>query len=77
VIFMPKPTDNTPAAVAVGEDRDELCLRHLLADARAAVEAGVLEGDPMLVSIGLWSAVQGITSLLIPKPGPRGRTSMA
>jgi Tetracyclin repressor-like, C-terminal domain len=42
---------------------------HLLEAVTAAIESGRLEGDPMLVSISLWVAVHGITSLLISKPG--------
>ena len=33
-----------------------------------AVEAGRLEGDPMLVSVFLWVTCHGLTSLFISKP---------
>jgi hypothetical protein len=41
---------------------------HLRDAVAGAVEAGRIEGDPMLVSLYLWSVVHGITSLVISKP---------
>jgi hypothetical protein len=39
-----------------------------VADVASAIAAGRMEGEPMLVSISLWGAVHGLTSLLISKP---------
>jgi hypothetical protein len=36
---------------------------------KRAVDAGLVEGHPLMVSIDLWVTVHGITSLLISKPG--------
>ena len=42
---------------------------HLAAVQRACADGAIPpEHDPMLVAVGLWSAVHGITSLLIAKP---------
>jgi DNA-binding NarL/FixJ family response regulator len=41
---------------------------HLRDDVVRGIEAGRIEGEPMLVSVYLWSVVHGITSLLISKP---------
>ena len=67
VIFMRKPTD-TPLPWRYEKIVTSSAFGHLWEDVGAAVAAGLLEGDPMLVSISLWSAVHGITSLLISKP---------
>jgi AcrR family transcriptional regulator len=67
VIFMRKPTE-TPLPWQYQKILSSSAFGHLFEDVGAAVAAGLLEGDPMLVSISLWSAVHGITSLLISKP---------
>jgi len=42
---------------------------HMAAAVTAAMRAGQIhEGDPAVVTVGLWAAVHGITSLLIAKP---------
>jgi hypothetical protein len=41
---------------------------HLVASIHRCVEAGVLQGDPLELSLALWAGVHGITSLLISKP---------
>ena len=68
VIFMRKPTD-TPLPWQYEKIVSSSAFGHLVQDVTRAIEAGQLEGDPMLVSVSLWSAVHGITSLLISKPG--------
>ena len=68
VIFMRKPTD-TPQPWQYEKIVSSSAFGHLLQAVTAAIDSGRLEGDPMLVSISLWSAVHGITSLLISKPG--------
>ena len=67
VIFMRKPSD-TPLPWQYEKIVTSSAFGHLLDDVGAAVGAGLLEGDPMLVALALWSAVHGITSLLISKP---------
>jgi AcrR family transcriptional regulator len=68
VIFMRKPTD-TPLPWQYEKIVGSSAFGHLLQDVTRAIEAGQVEGHPMLVSVSLWSAVHGITSLLISKPG--------
>jgi AcrR family transcriptional regulator len=68
VIFMRKPTD-TPLPWQAEKIVTSSAFDTLLQDVTRAIGAGRVEGDPMLVSISLWSAVHGITSLLISKPG--------
>jgi AcrR family transcriptional regulator len=41
---------------------------HLVAEVRACVEAGLIDGDPFVVACGAWAKVHGLTSLLISKP---------
>jgi AcrR family transcriptional regulator len=67
VIFMRKPSD-TPLPWQVDKILNASAFGHLLEDVRTAIAAGLIEGDPMLVSISLWTAVHGLTSLLISKP---------
>ena len=68
VIFMRKPAD-TPLPWQYEKIVSSSAFGHLLQSVTAAIESGRVEGDPMLVSISLWAAVHGITSLLISKPG--------
>ena len=65
---MRKPAD-TPLPWQYEKIVSSSAFGHLLQAVTAAVESGRVEGDPMLVSISLWAAVHGITSLLISKPG--------
>jgi len=44
---------------------EEMGFRHCFDDAERAVEQGVLEGDPFMITVLLWSGVHGIASLLI------------
>jgi AcrR family transcriptional regulator len=67
VIFMRKPTA-TPLPWQHEKIVGSSAFGHLVEAVAAAIAAGGLEGDPMLVSIYLWSTVHGITSLLISKP---------
>jgi AcrR family transcriptional regulator len=68
VIFMRKPTD-TPLPWQYEKIVSSSAFGHLVQDVTRAIDAGQVEGDPMLVSVSLWAAVHGITSLLISKPG--------
>jgi AcrR family transcriptional regulator len=67
VIFMRKPSD-TPLPWQQDKILNSSAFGHLRQQVARAVEAGLLDGDPMLVSVFLWAAVHGITSLLISKP---------
>ena len=67
VIFMRKPTA-TPLPWQYEKIVSSSAFGHLVEAVAGAIAAGGLEGDPMLVSIYLWSTVHGITSLLISKP---------
>jgi AcrR family transcriptional regulator len=44
------------------------CFCHVVAGARACVDAGVFLGDPTALALGLWAACHGCVSLLIAKP---------
>ena len=61
-----------PAAAPEGYQEERLmrsaAFNHLVEAVAAAVESGEIEGDPAVVAVGLWSAVHGITSLLISHP---------
>ncbi len=68
ILFMTRPSADT-------EPRDISCLPgltafgHLVEEVARCMEAGALaKGDAFLVATGLWSAVHGITSLLIARP---------
>ena len=67
VLFMRKP-DATPLPFHYEKIMSSSAFAHLFEAVAAAIAAGRIEGDAMLVSIGLWSAVHGLTSLLISKP---------
>ncbi|MGH9264463.1 MAG: TetR/AcrR family transcriptional regulator [Acidimicrobiales bacterium] len=56
----PGELDNLPGLTAFS---------HLVEDVARGIDSGALApGDPFLVATGLWSAVHGITSLLIARP---------
>lgn len=67
VLFMRKPTA-TPLPFQYEKIVGSSAFGHLVEDVGRAIAAGAIDGDPMMVSIGLWAAVHGITSLLISKP---------
>lgn len=67
VLFMRKPTA-TPLPFQYEKIVSSSAFGHLAEAVTAAIAAGRIEGDPMLVSIYLWSTVHGLTSLLISKP---------
>ena len=65
ILFMTPPPEGWSA------DRilENAAFGHHLAAVQACLEAGVLApADPVLISLGLWAAVHGVTSLLITKP---------
>jgi AcrR family transcriptional regulator len=67
VLFMRKP-DATPLPFQYEKIISSSAFGHLFEAVAGAIAAGRIEGDSMLVSISLWSAVHGLTSLLISKP---------
>ena len=67
VWFMTKP-DLTPQWTAERIMNGPV-VTHLVEAVRVCLEAGVIRpADPKMVAFGLWSAVHGLTSLLITKP---------
>ena len=67
VLFMHKP-DVGPR----GEELPELLAQSgfglLVQEVQRAVEQGVLVGEPQMLAVHLWTAVHGVTSLLISHP---------
>jgi AcrR family transcriptional regulator len=67
ILFM-NPPSASPARsqdpAVVGGD----AFNHLVGAVRRGVDAGAIRGDPLLASFTVWSAVHGLTSLLIAKP---------
>src|SRR5206468_227478 len=68
ILFMTRPLtdvapgelDHLPGLAAFG---------HVVDDVARCIEAGAIpEGDPFLVATGLWTAMHGVTSLLIARP---------
>jgi AcrR family transcriptional regulator len=56
----------TPGA----DDQADLAFAHHVQTVTECIEAGLFhEGDPTLLAISIWSAMHGITSLLIAQPG--------
>jgi AcrR family transcriptional regulator len=67
ILFMGKPS-RTPEAFDLERLGDAAAFGHLLEHVTACVESGLIQGDPLQVSMVLWSGVHGLTSLLISKP---------
>jgi AcrR family transcriptional regulator len=67
ILFMRKPA-HTPESFQLDRLRDAAAFGHLIEHVAKSVDAGLIEGDPLLVALGLWSVVHGLTSLLISKP---------
>lgn len=67
ILFMSKP-----AAAPEGYQEERLrttaAFDHLVDAVRAAMDEGVIKGDPLQVAVCLWSTCHGITSLLIAHP---------
>jgi AcrR family transcriptional regulator len=65
ILFMTRPPEGWTADRIV----ENAAFGHLLESVQASLDAGVLApANPLLVALGLWAAVHGITSLLITKP---------
>jgi AcrR family transcriptional regulator len=66
VLFMAghAPDHYTPARMGEMAGFD-----HLLENVQQCIDAGVIApGDPEVISVGLWAAVHGVTSLIVSKP---------
>ena len=48
--------------------RQSASFDHLVQAVQRGLDAGAFRGDPILISMGLWSVVHGITSILISHP---------
>lgn len=48
--------------------RQSASFDHLVLAVQRCIDAGAFSGDPLLISMGLWSVVHGITSILISHP---------
>jgi len=48
--------------------RQSASFDHLVQAVQRTMDAGAFSGDPVLISMGLWSVVHGITSILISHP---------
>jgi AcrR family transcriptional regulator len=67
ILFMNPPSASPPRSQdpqIVGGD----AFAHLVDAVKRCVDVGALGGDPLLASFTIWSAVHGLTSLLIAKP---------
>ena len=67
ILFMRRPS-HTPENFQADRLRDAAAFGHLVEHVSRCVQAGLIDGDPLLVSLGLWAVVHGLTSLLISKP---------
>lgn len=67
IMFMRKPA-NTPVGFQDERLRQSSAFDHLVEAVARCVDAGIIAGDPVMVAIGLWATVHGITSLLLAKP---------
>jgi len=50
------------------ELRQSASFDHLVQSVQRCIEAGAFDGDPVLISMGLWAVVHGVTSILISHP---------
>jgi AcrR family transcriptional regulator len=67
ILFMGKP-DETPDSFGDERLRQSASFDHLVGGVQRCLDAGLLTGDPLLIALGLWAVVHGITSLVIAKP---------
>ena len=67
IMFMRKP-ENTAAGFQDEMLRRMAAFDHLVASVHRCVEARLLQGDPLELSLALWAGMHGITSLLLSKP---------
>ncbi len=67
ILFMRRPS-HTPKSFQVDRLRDAAAIGHLVEHVSKCIQSGLIDGEPLLVSLGLWAVVHGLTSLLISKP---------
>jgi AcrR family transcriptional regulator len=67
ILFMSKGS-RSEENMKPDELRESASFDHLVQAVERCIEAGAFDGDPLLLSMGLWSAVHGITSILISHP---------
>lgn len=67
ILFMGKPS-RTPEDFDLERLGDAAAFGHLLEHVTTCVQSGLIQGDPLQVSLVLWAGVHGLTSLLISKP---------
>lgn len=67
ILFMRKPSE-TPADFDEESLRKSTAFDHHLEAVQRCVDAGMIDGDPLMIAITLWASVHGITSLLLSKP---------
>jgi AcrR family transcriptional regulator len=67
ILFMRKPSE-TPPDYDIESLRKSTAFDHHLEAVQRCVEAGMIDGDPLMVAIALWASVHGITSLFLSKP---------
>jgi AcrR family transcriptional regulator len=67
ILFMGKPS-RTPQNFDLERLGDAAAFGHLLEHVNTCVQAELIAGDPLQVSLVLWAGVHGLTSLLISKP---------
>jgi len=67
ILFMRRPS-HTPESFQVDRLRDAAAFGHLVEHVSKCIQSGLIDGEPLLVSLGLWAVVHGLTSLLISKP---------
>jgi AcrR family transcriptional regulator len=69
ILFMGKPGE-APIDFEETRMRRIASFDHLVQGVQRCIDDGVIRGaDALIVSVGMWAAVHGITSLLISKPG--------
>jgi AcrR family transcriptional regulator len=67
ILFM-RPPSHTPHDFDMERLGNAAAFGHLVEHVVRCISAGVLAGDPLQISLVLWSGVHGLTSLLISKP---------
>lgn len=69
ILFMGR-SDDSPEDFEEKRMRRIASFDHLVQGVQRCIDAGVIAtDDPVKLAVGMWSAVHGITSLLISKPG--------
>ncbi len=67
ILFMSKPA-RSEENMEPEDLRQSASFDHLVQSVQRCIDAGAFDGDPLLISMGLWAVVHGITSILISHP---------